>query len=338
MKTFKLPHFLYFANSSPFCRVFLLRKNTKLIFAHFFFLVIGLWQVGLVDAQTGFTTLSTGSSETDSLYSEMLLSVEGAISISAKVRQQIRLFGHEYNATGEYDELKTAELRGKRDVRFRLVVQIQPPGGTKEVNSGNGLIIVCDSARNYLYRFTTIEGQDRLEMIDTKRVAEAIEKQGRNDISMEVGSMFGLGGLAGMLRELRNRYDFNTAPVKTQIPEKNNDMVVWKIRGRLKPEIVASLTGDGTGKKRQIPKHTPTTIDIYIGMNDHFPFDRFPYRFDYFWTADGSESAGEPFAYLLFYNLILHDANISESVFDCRPPRNILEEDVTDRVIHQMMR
>jgi hypothetical protein len=276
--------------------------------------------------------LATGSGETDSLYREMLSSVEGAISISANVRQQIRLFGQEYNASGTYNELKPKDLRGKGAVRFRLDMKVQPPGNAKEANVGNSLTIVCDNTYNYIYRYFSIEEENRLEMIEIKRLVEAIEKQGRNDIPTEVGSMFGLGGLAGMLHEMRNRYDFNIGPMSTQIQEKNSAIGVWKIRGQLKPGIVTSLTQEVAGKKLQIPKHTPTTIDIYIGVDD-----RFPYRFDYFWTPDGAESTSEPFAYLLFYNLILHDYNISETIFDYRPPASIPSDDVTDRMIMQML-
>ena len=332
MKTCIMFYFSYFANFS------LSRNSAQLIvklFSVFFILMnFFLWQGTATYSQTGFSALPTGSGETDSLYREMLSSVEGAISISARVRQQVNLFGQEYNASGTYDELKTTEFRGKGAVRFRLDMQLQSPGDAKEVNSNNSLTIVCDNTYNYIYRFYSVEGENHLERIEIKRLVEAIEKQGRNDIQTEVGSMFGLGGLAGMLREMRNRYDFNTAPVKTPIQEKNSVMDVWKIRGQLKPEIVASFAATVTGKKPSIPKHTPTAIDVYIGVDD-----RFPYRFDYFWTADGTESTGEPFAYLLFYNLILHDGNISETIFDYRPPANILSEDVdvTDQVINRML-
>ena len=292
-----------------------------------------MWQSGPSSAQTSFSPHTRGSSETDSLYRDMLSSVEGAISISAEVRQQIRMFGQEYEAKGTYNELKPTDLRGKGPVRFRLDMLVLPPGDAKEVSSGNSITIVCDNTYNYVYRYFSIEGENRLERIEIKRLIEAIEKQGRNDIPTEVGSIFGLGGLAGMLHEMKNRYDFNAAPIKTEIHEKNSAMAVWKIRGRLKPNIVVSLTPDVAGKKLHIPKHTPTTIDISIGIDD-----RFPYRFDYFWTPDGSESTNESnFASLLFHNLVLHDRNISETIFDYRPPDNIPQDDVTDRVINQML-
>ncbi len=258
----------------------------------------------------------------------MLASVEGAISISASVRQQIHLFGQEFNASGTYNELKTTELRGNGATRFRLDLQVQPPADASDTDTNNSITIVCDNTYKFIYRYFSIENSKRLEYIEIKRLQEAIEKQGRNDIPTEVGSMFGMGGLSGMLREIRNRYVFLDSPVKTQINEKNSAIAVWKIRGRLKPEIVTAMTGGGAG----IPKHTPTAIDIYIGVDDRFPF-----RFDYFWSADGTETAGEPFAYLLFYNRVLHDGNISETIFDYRPPENILSEDVTDKIISQMV-
>jgi len=325
----------YFFQLNHFTQSFYSEKFFSPLFcALFFFFNCFLWQGEKIDAQIGFSfPANGGSAETDSLYREMLSSVEGANSISAEVRQQIRLFGQEYTTSGTYNELKSTELRGKGAVRFRLEVQVQPPADTREVIRKNSLTIVCDNAYNYIYRNFSVEGENRLEKIEIKRLVEAIEKQGRNDIPTEVGSIFGLGGLAGMLREMRNRYDFNTKPEMTQIQEKNSTMAVWRIRGRIKPKIVTSLTTDMMGKKQLIPKHTPTTIDIYIGQDD-----RFPYRFEYFWTGDGTEPIGEPFAYLLFHNLILHDRNISETIFDYRPPDNVLSNDVTEQMINQMLR
>jgi hypothetical protein len=326
---------IYFAqtsNSSPPFRLMLFTM-TLYCAIPIVFCVFGS-QEGQVYAQTVFPSpLSADSGETDSLYREMLSSVEGAISISADVRQKIFMFEQEYTVQGEYYELKTTELRGIGAVRFRLNLQVQPPADAKEVKPNNSLTIVCDNSYTHIHRYFSIEGENRLEQIEIKRLVEAIEKHGSSDIPTEVGSMFGLGGVAGMLREMRNRYDFNTKPESTQIYEKDSAMAVWKIRGQLKPGIVASLTGEGSGKKRPVPKHTPTTIDIYIDY-----YDRFPCRFDYFWTADGTDLTGEPFAYLLFYNLILHDRNISETTFDYLPPVNISPEDVTDRVISQLLR
>jgi len=284
-------------------------------------------------------SLPDGSGGTDSLFRDMLSSVEGAISISADVKQQIRMFGQDYKTFGSYNELKTTELRGKGAVRFRLDLRVESPTHAAEASPRNSLTIVCDNTCTYIYRYLTLEDEKRLERIEIKRVVEAIEKQGRNDIPTEAGSLFGLGGLAGMLREMRNRYDFSAAPVPTQINEKdgnekNKAITVWKIHGRLKPEIVTRLTAEISGKKQTIPKHTPTAIDIYIGRED-----RFPYRFDYYWTPEGTESNADPFAYLLFYNIVLHDRNnIPETIFDFRPPDNFPPEDITDKITNLFMR
>ena len=284
-----------------------------------------------VSAQTVYASFSGSSAETDALYREMLSSVEGTISISADVWQQIRLFGQDYTAWGTYNELEDRpESRGKGAVQFRLDLQVRSPADAKEVKSPNTLTIVRDHSFNFIYRYFVLEEEKRMERIDIKRLVEAIEKQGRNDLPTEAGSMFALGGLAGMLREMRNRYDFNTAPLKTQIQEKNNAVAVWRVRGRLKPEILAELTSDASGKKTVVPRHMPTTIDISIGVND-----RFPYRFDYYWMPDGSDPTAESFANLLFYNLELNSPGIVPSLFDYSPSEYI---DITDKVIQRMLR
>jgi len=335
MNNSTMPYFFHFNKStqSPYFSYFVL-----LIFCVFFFCFIFNGYYGHIFAQTGFTTLRTSSGETDSLYREMLSSVEGAISISADVRQQIHIFGQDYTATGEYNELKPTELRGTGAASFRLDMRVESPTDATEPRHYNSLTIVCDNTNNYIYRYFSIEGEKRLERIEIKRMVEAIEKQGRHDIPTEVGSMFGLGGLAGMLREMRNRYDFMTEPATTQINEKSSNgksqaITVWKIHGTLKPEIVRKMTAEVSGNQQTIPKHTPTAIDIYIGMGD-----RFPYRFDYYWSADGTDSNAAPYAYLLFYNIVLHEPhNISKSIFDYRPPGNIPPNDITDRIVNQLL-
>ena len=273
--------------------------------------------------------------ETDSLYREMLSAVEAAVSISASIRQQIILFGQEFIAKGAYYELKAQELRGHKEAtRFRLELQIQSPAGSSNTDSPNSLTISRDSSYQYIYRYTSIEGVKRLERIDIKRLMEAIEKQGGYTGQIEVASMIGLGGLAGMLRSIRNQYDFSDVPIMTQINEKSGSIAVWKIRGRLKPAAIAALTVDTNGNPQAIPKHTPTIIDIYIGVDDRFPF-----RFDYFWTADGSDNGGESFGYLMFFDRVLHDdRNIPEAIFNYQPSENILPDDATNSVIQQILR
>ena len=328
----------YFVHFNEFVHLLRSSNFVFLVFCVFFFCFNGMGFCGHLFAQTDDASLPANSGETDSLYRDMLSSVEGAISISADVRQQIRMFGQDYRSFGSYDELKPTERwgTGTEVVRFRLKMRVESPADatdTADANPRNSLLIVCDKD-NSIHRYVTLEGEKRLERIDANRVVEAIEKQGRKDIPTEVGSMFGLGGLAGMLREMRNRYDFRTRPATTQINEKNKAITVWKIHGRLKPEIVEKLTAEVSGKKQTIPKHTPTAIDIFIGMGD-----RFPYRFDYYWSADGTESNADPFACLLFYNIILHEPNnIPYSIFDYRPPEGLLSNDITDRIINQLLR
>ena len=271
--------------------------------------------------------------ETDALYREMLSSIESAISISANIRLNLRLFDQDFSASGTYHELKTPELRQENATRFRLDIQIQTPVETAEADDNNTLTIVCDNTYKYIYRFMSIEGQKKLELIDIKRLTEAIEKDGRQALPTEVGSMFGLGGLAGMLRSLRKQYDFLTPPMRSQINEKNGTVDVWKIQGRLKPEILSSLTVDAEGNHRSLPPQLPLAIDIYIGVEDRFPF-----RFDYFQPMKGTNEVGERFGYLLFYNRVMQDHGVSEANFDYQPSDNILSTDITDAVINRMLK
>ena len=340
MKNSNTNYFPHFNNSALFLRLPLLILTVfYVLLSQFNFFEFCSLQAF---SQTGFTSRLASSGGAETVYRDMLVTVETANSISADVRQQIRMFGQDYKAFGSYDELKPTESRGTGTevVRFCLKMRMESPAGaaeTVDANPRHSLLIVCDKD-NLIHRCLALEGEKRYERIDARRMIEAIKKQGRNDIPTEVGSMFGLGGLAGMLREMQNRYDFRDEPIRTQIhekngPEKSKPIDVWKIHGRLKPEIVEKLTAEIAGRKQTIPKHTPTAMDIYIGMGD-----RFPYRFDYYWTADGMETHADPFAYLLFYNIELHTRkNMTDDLFEYRPPDHIVPEDMTDQVMHHLL-
>jgi len=340
MKNSDTNYFIHFNNFAPFHRLILLISTVFYVFYSNF--NDFEFRCGQAFAQTGFISSPESSGGADFVYRDMLSAVEGATSISTDVRQQIRMFGQDYKAFGSYHELKPTEIRETGAVRFRLDMRMESPAdasGTTDANPGNSLTVVRDNSYNFVYRYLTLEGEKRLERIEIHRVVEAIEKQGRKDIPTEAGSICGLGGLAGMLLEVQNRYAFQDEPIRTQINEKNGlekskPIDVWKIHGQLKPEIVKRLTVEVADKKQTIPKHTPTAVDIYIGMSD-----RFPYRFDYYWSADGKETHSSPFAYLLFYNIELHTRkNISDAIFDYRPPGNIPPEDITDKVMNHLLR
>ena len=319
-------YFLYsllFAFSLWLICLFFFPKNLFLPFLHEAF------------SQESMLSSSSGKRSGDALFREMLSSVEGAISISTNIRVQLSLFDKEFIGSGSYQEMKTPELYGKGTTRFRLELQIQAPAGSASANHNagnerNSLTIVCD--KSYIHKYTSIEGEKNLERIEIAPLMKAIGADEKNDVSAEIGAMCYLGGMAGMLREVRNQYDFTDAPIQTQINEKNGSIGVWKIRGRLKPALLQQFLVDADGRKTKIPAQIPTCIDIYIGLEDRFPF-----RLDYFWTADGSEPTGEHFASLLYYNMVLHDGNIAPGTFEYLPSENIHPVDVTDQTIERIL-
>jgi len=278
---------------------------------------------------------SSGKRSGDALFREMLSSVEGTISISTNIRVQLNLFDKEFVGSGSYQEMKTPELYGKGTTCFRLELQLQPqtgqtPANQSTGNAQNSLTIVCD--KSYIYKYTCVEGEKKLERIEIAPLVKAVDADEKNDLPTEIGAMCSLGGMAGMLQEVRNQYDFIDAPIQTQINEKNGSVGVWKIRGRLKPALLQKFLVDANGKKTQVPEQIPTCIDIYVGLEDRFPF-----RLDYFWTADGSEPTGEHFASLLYYNMVLHDGNIAPGTFEYLPSENIHPVDVTDQTIERIL-
>ena|GEM_PF-4019012 len=290
------------------------------------------WHVSPVLAQQPAPDQRYGTMTGDSLFREMLYSVESCVQISTNIRHQINLFGIEMTGSGKYLEVKQNDSSrygvDGTGIQFRLELLIQPKPEENRTIPPSNLTVVCD--KQYVWKFTSINGQNELSQIEVKTVLEAMKRSGRVDIPAEAGSFYGLGGMAGMLREIQRRYEFTKPPTEEKIVDKFGTATVLKIRGLLKSAELKRLTTSQDGKKQTVPEQCPTCIDICVNSNTFFPF-----RIDYFQTKDGSEPKSAHFARTEYYDTQLNSGEISNEVFIYRP--EAIPRKDTDEYIKQLL-
>ncbi|NUQ62464.1 MAG: hypothetical protein HUU20_08245 [Pirellulales bacterium] len=193
-------------------------------------------------------------------------------SISARVRQQIDLFGKQLVGAGTY-----LEQRSGASLRFRLELKIQLG------DEASTLLEVCDG--QYLWRYQRFHDEGKLSKIDVQRVLKVLEEAGQLGRLDTVDQWPALGGLARLLRGLYANFDFHQAePLQLSgggLGESPGTVpfLVWKLRGQWKPGKLADLLPDRAEDIRSgkpvdlagLPSPLPEAVVIYLARDDLFP-------------------------------------------------------------------
>lgn len=199
-----------------------------------------------------------------------ILTLESRHSVSAKIRYSVDLMGKRPVGSGVYLEQRSEQgLRLRFETRFQLAGQ------------PSSLLQVCDS--RYLWVYEKLGERESLSRIDVARVEQALEESGEIGRLAEVGWWPGLGGLTKLLRALHATFDF-TSVEESQLADPAGPVPVWRLRGEWKPNRLAkALPGQkrrANGRRpldlRDLPRHVPDHVLVYLGTAD-----RFPYRIEY---------------------------------------------------------
>ena len=188
-------------------------------------------------------------------------------SISARIRQQAKLFGHQLIGSGRYLESHRTLVPL---IRLELTIEIAEHVTTS-------LVQVCDGRNLWTYR--KLLSRESVSQIDAVRASDALK---RLAVTIEPNSSTvvpGLGGLSRLLRGLDATFQFISAE-KGRI----DDLPVWKIEGGWKPAQLIKLLPnqkDAIEHGRPIdlsplPEHLPDRVILLLGQEDLFP-----YRMDY---------------------------------------------------------
>jgi hypothetical protein len=197
-------------------------------------------------------------------------------SISAKIQQDIHLFGTHLVGSGVYLEQSDGRL-----FLLRLETRIQL--GEKACS----FLDVSDG--RYLWSYQKIREEEKLKRIDLLRVQQQAEELGELDNVIARGWHLQVGGLTKLIGALNAWFDFHTVQATSlhQLP-------AWRLAGRWKPKKLALLLPEQAdaieaGKPADLdglPAHVPDHVVLLLGQDDYFPYQIEYRRQD---SGDGSK-------------------------------------------------
>ena len=180
-------------------------------------------------------------------------------SVSASVRQRIRLFGHDLFGSGQYLQHGSGPKR-----RFRMEMTIQ---GKRQKTTATR---ICDG--RLLWLLDDQAGQPSLRVVDLRRVEDALTQADQARAVEWRRFDLGFGGLPRLLAACEENFQFGAAA-----PSQLNDVPVWILRGHWKPARLNALlaTGNDQGNHsipKLLPPQLPNEVVLYLGRDDLFPY------------------------------------------------------------------
>lgn len=258
--------------------------------------------------------------QAERIVSTTLAGLARAESISARVRQRVRIGDRVLVGAGRYVQLGTGV-----DQRFRFESSMQCDTESFEV------LDVCDGVFSWSYERLG-SNPPQLKRIDVRRVREKLEQLKVLD---RLGVSPYLGGIHRSLALTRQWFRFDT--VESSMID---DVAVWSIEGRwhaaalaaLLPDRAEAITSSGGIEPAQLPDGMPWSVRFSIGKRELFPF-----RVE--WLAiPGDRPVApvppEPIAVMELYDVRIGGA-VDASAFVYKPAMEGLI-DVTDGIVQQL--
>ncbi|MDZ4782602.1 MAG: hypothetical protein SGJ19_20335 [Planctomycetia bacterium] len=210
----------------------------------------------------GTSNQATTDVKADELLADAVEQFDRYSSVSARVRQQVDLFGQHLVGSGTYMQVRGAF--GNNLTRFELKMQLQEKVST--------MLEVCDG--EFLWATRDLKNGDpvpEISKVDAARVLRAKPAAGQGSAAPRLA----LGGFSRLLLSLQQGFRFD-AVAHDQI----GDIAVYKLHGTWKPaQLVALLpaqkaaieAGQG-GDLEKLEPHVPDEVFVYLGAEDLFPY------------------------------------------------------------------
>ncbi len=227
-----------------------------------------------------------------------------AESVSARVRQRVRIGDRVVVGAGRY-----VQLGAGIDQRFRYELSMQSDTETFET------LELCDGVFNWSYKRLG-PNPPQLERLDVRRVREKLE---RLNVIDQLGASPYLGGIQRSLALTRQWFRFTTVESAAI-----DDVAVWNVTGTwhadslaaLLPEQAEVIKAAGGLEPASLPDGMPWSVRISIGKRELFPF-----RIE--WLAipgprPATTSTIEPIAVLELYDVHINGP-VDASAFVYRP-------------------
>jgi len=244
-----------------------------------------------------------------------------AESVSARVRQRVRIGDRVLVGAGRYVQLGIGE-----DQRFRYESTMKCD--TEEFDT----LEVCDGVFHWTYRRLG-PNPPQLERLDVRRVRDKLTQLKVID---RLGAAPYLGGIQRSLALLRQWFQFVAVESATI-----DDVPVWRIEGRWNPDSLAALLPEQAGAIKaagglpaaELPDGMPWSIRLSIGKRELFPF-----RVE--WLAipgvrPVAEAPPQPIAVLELYDVRIGEP-VDASAFVYKPATEGMI-DITDGYVQQLV-
>lgn len=179
-------------------------------------------------------------------------------ALEAKLRQRVRLFGHEMVGAGTYLQMTSARQR-----LLRLELKMDVAGKVasfQQISDGTTLWTRRDS------------GDDqRLEYVNLRQLRQALPGNPAAESLSLTGNWFALGGIDQLLDELNRNFEFDRPTIGQM-----GTVPVWELQGTWKPD---ALTQFGVASIEQLAGHLPQIVKVTLGREQQLPL--FPHRIEY---------------------------------------------------------
>lgn len=199
-------------------------------------------------------------------------------TIECNMRVDVFVDGIEFSARGRYEEQAIPNAPGEfQRSMYRLDLNFQMAPSSAPGSEPNRLTIVCHASpereKGRLWRYQSIEGEKKLSFIKLFDLENAVNRSNQKGIFPSSSETRNLGGLNGMLRQIKQFYDFSENALQT-VTEDMEKVPVWIVRGTIKEAHFETLLKSlgGIDKKKRYPSDLPSDIEIHIGKNDLFPY------------------------------------------------------------------
>lgn len=252
----------------------------------------------------GPATVEAPSVQGERIVATALASLARAESLSARVRQRVRLGDHSVVGAGRY-----VQLGAGIDQRFRYELSMQSDTETFEI------LELCDGVFNWSYKRLG-PNPPQLERLDVRRVREALE---RLNVIEQLGASPYLGGIQRSLALTRQWFRFNAVESAAI-----DDVAVWSVTGTWHAESLAALLPEqaevikaaGGLEPASLPDGMPWSVRVSIGKRELFPF-----RIE--WLAipgprPATTTTIEPIAVMELYDVQIN-GTVDASAFVYRP-------------------
>lgn len=259
------------------------------------------------------------------LIEQVLVNLDAVPSMSAKIRHRIDLAGRSLIGTGDYAQQGRGENRA-----FHLSLQLRTKLYATSIEQ------VCDGQQ--LWLFETMDGQDKLTLIDVARLQRSKPKSQAPPPSPHL--WLSLGGLPKLVLSLKESFQFGDV-----VQGRLDDLPVWSVEGRwtparlaeLLPEQAAAIHTGAVADLNQLTPNVPHRVVLHLGCDDLFP-----YRIEYWRTDTGPEGENlQPVQTLMaemeWYEVQL-GAPIDPARFAYRPPEKLVPVDKTKEWLDRLGR